>query len=65
MADGPGKYDKECVHALVETEAAACVLIVIAGKDGSGFAVNSVSPEINQALPKLLREVADMIEGGN
>jgi hypothetical protein len=69
MADkasrGPGKYDKECVDALVATEATCCVLVVIGGKDGSGFSVNSMQPGAEKMLPNLLRALADQIEGVN
>ena len=60
---GPGKYDKECVAALASSEAQACVLIVLGCKHGSGFSSNSVSPDIHDRLPGLLREIADQIEG--
>lgn len=60
---GPGKYDKECVAALASAEAQTCVLIVLGGKHGSGFSVNSTRPDIHQQLPSLLREIADQMEG--
>lgn len=63
---GPGgKYDPECVKALVDTGAEAVVLVVLGGREGSGFAVNSKSAEIVAKLPALLRELADQIEGAN
>ncbi len=63
MAAGPGKYDEMCVKALVETEATCVVLIVLGGKDGSGFSVNSIDASVPDLLPKMLRQVADQIEG--
>ena len=62
MPDGPGKYDEICVNALMMTEAQACLLIVLAGNQGSGFSVNTVHPEVTRRLPALLREVADKIQ---
>jgi hypothetical protein len=64
-AHGPGKYDKECVDALVATDAQCCILIVFDGKQGSGFSVNSRQPGAEKMLPKLLRSMADQIEGIN
>ncbi len=63
VEQGPGKYDAECVEALVKTEAQVCLLVVINGRYGSGFSVNSQTAEAQKVLPKLLREMADMIEG--
>lgn len=60
---GPGKYDAACTKALVETKAKVAILIVFGGEHGSGFSVNSVSPADELQLPKLLRDLADMIEG--
>jgi len=41
------------------------VLVVIGGKHGNGFAVNSTQPDANVFLPKMLRAMADHIEGIN
>lgn len=60
---GPGKYDAECVEALMKTGATVCLLAVIGGKRGNGFSLNSRVPGAEKVLPKLLREMADMIEG--
>lgn len=59
---GPGKYDAACTRALVETKARVAILIVLGGEHGSGFSVNSISPADESQLPKILRELADMIE---
>lgn len=72
MPVGPSKYDAECVAALVATEATVAVLAVIGGNKGSGFAVNIDAAKIQPGkleefhkvfIPKLLREIADQIEG--
>jgi len=63
MPNRPGKYDNVCLKALFETEAHAVVLIVIGGKSGSGFSMNSLDPALSKKLPELLRNVADQIEG--
>lgn len=58
MSQGPGKYDEICVRALAETQSAGVILIVLGGNQGSGFAVNTVDPEITKKLPDLLEHVA-------
>ena len=40
------------------------VVIVLGGTDGSGFAVQSMEPDVKRVLPALLRIVADDIERG-
>ena len=62
MALGPGKYDSLVTPIRLETDAAAVILIVIDGKQGSGFSVQSTSPRITKRLPALLRVMADQIE---
>jgi hypothetical protein len=51
MTAGPGKYDAACTVARETTGAAAVVLIVLNGKDGSGMSVQA--------------EGADQIEADN
>jgi len=62
MASGPGKYDDACSDARVATDADAVILIVLGGKHGSGFSVQSRGGEMTAQLPALLRSVAAQIE---
>jgi len=65
MPSGGGKYEPECELVRKNTEAAACVVIVIDGNRGGGF---SVSVDMSRAvvtplvLAKILRDVAGEIE---
>ncbi len=63
MADGPGKYDRECQELLIRLHASTTVLMVIEGDRGNGFSVVSTDPNTNVNLPKALRDMADQIEG--
>ena len=45
MAAGPGKYGAECEAMLRDTGAVACILIVIEGDRGTGFAVQTHEPD--------------------
>lgn len=65
MSMGPGKYDDACTAALVSTKARMVLLIVVDGEHGTGFSVNSLDPQIVAAVPTLLRQMADQIEGVN
>lgn len=56
-----GKYDAPCALVRDATQAAGCLLIVIGGSGGSGFSV-SATREVIDALPRVLRAVADDIE---
>lgn len=63
MAQGPGKYDDVCTEARIATNAAATLLVVLAGDKGSGFSVQTGFPETtNMILPGILRDVATQIE---
>ena len=62
MALGPGKYDAECTQVMVAEHAEAVLVIVIGGKKGSGFACQA-TPAVTFSLPRILRNVADEIEG--
>lgn len=63
MAQGAGKYDPECTAVLVNTNAAGVALIIIGGDRGTGFSINLRDPKLETALPLLLRQMADVIEG--
>lgn len=41
MPLGPGKYDDVCTYVREETEASAAIVIVVGGKHGPGFSVQS------------------------
>lgn len=62
MALGPGKYDSYCTNVRIETQADGVLLIVINGKLGSGFSVQTSKLEVLANLPGVLRNVADQIE---
>lgn len=55
---GPGKYGAECAAALRDTDAVACILIVIEGDRGTGFAVQTKEPELLRVLPTMLEKMA-------
>lgn len=65
MPIGPGKYDDLCSLLRVQTDAEACVVIVLGGNKGSGFSVQSrgrpllVLPELLESLAKQIREDID------
>ena len=58
----PGKYDDACTNARRETEAVGVILIVVAGKHGHGFSVQTADPDLEKQLPTLLRYTANLIE---
>jgi len=58
---GPGKYDHAATVARASTRAAGVILIVFHGAHGHGFACQ-LPPELTEALPRILRHVADDIE---
>lgn len=62
MALGPGKYDADCTVAKESTGGGAVVLLVLGGKHGSGFSVQTESPLLLANLPSLLRFIANDIE---
>jgi len=61
MAIGPGIYDEFCTAVREHTGAAAVILIVIQGNRGGGFSCQAPL-EIQFALPKILRTLAESIE---
>ena len=54
------KYERVAEVARVMTEGEAVVLVVLNGKEGSGYAVHADSG-LNELLPSILRRVAKMI----
>jgi hypothetical protein len=61
MPMGPGKYDPECTLARERTGARAVCLLVLAGRQGSGFSVQCTDREVLHELPELLRSMANQI----
>lgn len=61
MALGPGKYDHLCTIVRQGTNAEGVIVIVIGGDKGDGFSVQAALG-VTQALPELLRRLADNIE---
>ena len=61
MALGPGKYDELCTEVRERAQAAAAIVMVFGGKEGTGFSVQA-PPELNLTLPSVLRNLAAMIE---
>jgi hypothetical protein len=59
MPIGPGKYGDICTFVMKETEARSVILIVIDGKDGNGFSVQSELALPPNVLANLLDDVAD------
>lgn len=58
-----GKYDKIVNTVQYLTRGRLILLIVLDGKEGSGFSVSTV-PELRASLPAVLRGVAQQLEGG-
>jgi hypothetical protein len=61
QAQVTGKYDDACTAARIATEARAVVLVVIGGRDGSGFSVQGLG-DTPALFPQLLRDMANEIE---
>lgn len=61
MAIGAGKYDDEATRVREATGARAVLLLVLEGRNGSGFQVQGPPGYLAQ-LPELLRAVAASIE---
>lgn len=62
MPMGPGIYDELCSQVREESEAVAAIVIIIDGKNGNGFSVQSSDPMILIKLPELLQAVTDEIK---
>lgn len=62
MALGPGKYDDLATDARKRAKAAAVILVVFDGADGSGFSCQAPAYVVAN-LPAVLRKLADSIEG--
>ncbi len=55
------KYERAAEVVRVMTEGEAVVLVVVNGKEGTGYAAHADSG-LNELLPAILRRVAQMIE---
>lgn len=62
MAAGKGIYGDECDEMQERTKAQTIVLVIIDGKKGSGFSMNSTDQSMHLKLPGMLRLMADEIE---
>ena len=60
--EGPGKYDDICTMVRENTQATGAIVIVVDGNKGSGFSVQTISPDFANILPKILRLMADDLE---
>ena len=58
---GPGKYDELCTEAREKANSLGAVLLIFDGEKGWGFSVQ-MPPSLMADLPKLLREMADIVE---
>jgi predicted ATP-grasp superfamily ATP-dependent carboligase len=59
MALGPGKYDDVATIVRELTDAAAVIVLVIEGNQGSGFSVQTTLPNLTaENLAKLLENMA-------
>lgn len=61
MALGPGKYDDVCTHVRELAGAETAVVIIVNGKLGSGFSVQSRDPTFDRTVPGLLETLAAQI----
>jgi len=57
----PGKYEELCNSVRIDAKADAVVLVVLNGKDGSGFSVQANSGL--ERLPTILLKISQKIAG--
>ncbi len=57
---GPGKYDDICTNARLQARAEGAVLMIVGGKDGSGFSVQGPA-RLHGNLPRLLEDIAEHV----
>lgn len=60
MASGPGRYDTLCTTVREEAQAEGAVVIILNGKQGSGFSCQA-TPEATAQLPDMLEFMAKQI----
>lgn len=61
MALGPGKYDHLCTYVRTQANAPGAVVIIFAPDGRSGFSVQA-TPEMQLAMPRILRDIADQVD---
>jgi len=59
--NGPGKYDDLATLVRESSEAEAVIVIVLGGKFGNGFSVQTTRPGMAERLPDLLEKAAAAI----
>lgn len=61
---GPGEYDKECEAIQRATDADSVIVMVFGGDRGVGFSMSTKTTkmELVEAIPGILRKLADSIE---
>lgn len=57
-----GKYDDLAIKLIFETKAAAAIVLIVGGDKGHGMSVAAADLKALEALPIMLRELADGIE---
>jgi len=57
-----GRYDKMSQFTLIATRAKLSVVMIIGGNNGNGFSVSTTDPALMKELPKLLREMARLMD---
>lgn len=62
MPIGEGKYDAHVTRVREEEDAAAVILIVLRGKRGHGYSVQTTDPGVSKVMPALLHNIADELE---
>lgn len=65
MPTGPGKYDDLCTVAREAAKAQAVVLIVLNGKHGSGFSVQSHAPLTPSVLAETLSGLVEEVRASD
>lgn len=59
--DTSGKYNALCELVHRATDARMCIVMVVGGNQGNGFAV-TVPPDEITRIPDLLRRMADLVQ---
>jgi len=59
--NGPGKYGDLCAYVREHAGAQAAIVMVIDGKHGDGFSVQTTDPVLVLRLPAILEETARQI----
>jgi hypothetical protein len=62
MSFGKGKYDEACTALRKHTQASMALAIVVDGHSGNGFSVQTTNPAMLDAIPAVLRTLANSVE---